>query len=175
MGALTMFLRVGSKAHYEALRELFVITLISLAPIGFGGLIRSLRPQNNLASIEGYWHAVDSLLERGELFMCALAFVAVIAWHVFKEWPKDLNPPRATFGIYCLLSFAVITIFYTLDANQVEVHVDFVLVFSKLLFAATLFVYYLSTVLTKFDLPDLASELAQSSEMLSSELKRRKK
>lgn len=175
MGALRMLVALGWKAHLETINELLVVTIASIAPIALGGLFRWVRIDNAERSLAGYMHVIDELLERGELFMTTLAFVAVIFWHVVKEWPEGLKPPRVIFGIFCILSFGIISLFYSLDANKVAVHVESVLIFSKMLFGVTLVIYYISTLLTKADGIDYAAELARSSGALSSQLRKGRK
>lgn len=174
MGTIRILRLIGLKPHIEAFKEVAVIAIISLAPIAFGALVRwALKLEESDKAI-AYFDAIDDLLKHGELFMCALAFVAVIAWHVFKEWPAGMQPPRITLGIFCLISFALVVVFYTLEANHIVVRVGVILTASKGLLLLALVLYYFSTVLTKCEGPGYAEALAESAGGLSSELRRRK-
>jgi len=161
---------LGFRAHVEAFGELVTITLISVSPLLFGGMIRWLQIDNSNLSFTSYEGAVDSFLVRGELFLYALAFIAIIAWTALREWPLGLRPPRVVLGLFCLISISMITIFYSLDATKVALHVHATLILSKIMFAITLALYYLAAVLSKIEPPDLAAMLSESSGALASKL-----
>jgi hypothetical protein len=167
-----MFVALGLKAHIEAFTELFTITLISVSPLLLGGMVRWLQIDNSILSFTSYEGAVNSFLVRGELFLYALAFIAIIAWTALREWPLGLRPPRILLGLFCLISISMITIFYSLDAAKVALHAEQTLVLSKIMFGFTLAFYYLATVLSKIEPPDLAAILSESSVALASELSR---
>ena len=170
MGTARMMYALGIRAHLLALLEVFVITLISTFPLLLGAMIRWFEISNQQLSFAAYWTALDSFLVRGELFLYALALIAIVVWAALREWSLGLRPPRIVLGLYCFISFGIICTFYTLDAEKVSLHVEAVLVFSKIIFFVTLFFYYFSTLLSKIEPPNLAAILAASSGALAAEL-----
>jgi hypothetical protein len=170
VGTWKMITALGAKAHFDALTELVTITVISISPLLLGGLIRWLQIGNSILSFASYEGAVDSFLARGELFLYALAFIAIIAWTALREWPLGLRPPRVVLGLFCLISISIITIFCSLDAAKVALHIEMTLKLSKIMFVITLAFYYLATVLSKIEPPDLAAILSESSSALASKL-----
>jgi len=170
VGTWRMLSALGWKAHTEALAELITVTIISILPLVLGGLIRWLEIENSALSFDSYETYVNSFLIHGELFLYALAFIAVIAWTALREWPLGLRPPRLVLGLFCFISIAIITIFFSLDTAKVALHIEAVLKCSKIMFAITLIFYYLATVLSKIEPPDLAAILSKSSDALASQL-----
>ena len=170
MGTFRMLRALGWKAHREAVAEVLTIALISVLPLLFGAMVRWFQIENTILSFTSYESAVDSFLIRGELFLYALAFIAIVAWTALKEWPLGLRPPRIVLGVFCIVSVGIITTFYSLDTAKIAVHVDAVLIFSKIMFVITLATYYLATVLSKIEPPDLALIFSVSSSALSSQL-----
>jgi hypothetical protein len=167
-----MLIALEWKVYRESLCELVAITAISISPLLFGAMIRWVQVENNELSLGAYFRALDSFLTRGELFLYALAFIAIVAWAALKDWPLGLRPPRVILGLFCFFSFGIITIFYSLDTIKVALHVDAVLILSKIMFFITLCFYYFATVLSKVEPPDFLAVLAQSSNALSAQLRR---
>ena len=165
-----MLKALGWKAHRDAGAEVLTIALISILPLLFGAMVRWLQVENPVLSLEGYEDAFNSFVIRGELFFYALAFIAVIAWVALKEWPPGLRPPRVVLGLFCMISFGIITTFYTLDTVKVALHTDAVLIASKIMFVVSLMLYYFATVLIKAEPPDFAAALSASSNALASQL-----
>ncbi len=165
-----MLKALGWRAHGDALAEVLTIALISVLPLLFGAMVRWFQIDNTVLSFASYKSAVDSFLIRGELFLYALAFIAIVAWTALKEWPLGLRPPRIVLGVFCIISVGIITTFYSLDTAKVALHVDAVLIFSEIMFVTTLTIYYFATVLSKIEPPDLALILSVSSSALSSRL-----
>lgn len=157
---------IGWKGARDAFAELGVVASISLVPILLGAFIQWLRVENQTLTFAGYRHALDELLEHGEFFMCALAFVAVVSWHVFKEWPPGFEPPRVVLGTICVVQIALIAVFYSIDASHVAVHVELFVLLSKLVLGFTLLIYYISTLLTRLDGPDYREALNEGAERL---------
>jgi len=170
MGTIGILRLVGWRAHYEAIKESFVLALISTLPIVIAALTTWGRHYRSDPSWNAYATAVDHLLEHGELFMAALAYIAVIVWHVLKEWPDGLKPPRIVFGAFCFVAFALILVFYIFEANKLGIDVEVTLVGSKLLFGVTLIAYYLSTVLVRIEAPQYAQALSDRASELSQRL-----
>src|ERR1700677_428382 len=104
MGTFRMLVMVGLRAHWEAFQEVLSITLISVSPLPIGALIRWVQAENEHLSLNSYVSALGTFLARGELLLYALAFIAVVAWITFKEWPEGLKPPRLLLGLFCLIS-----------------------------------------------------------------------
>jgi hypothetical protein len=164
-----MLRALGWSAHREAGAEVFTVALISVLPLLVGAMARCFQSENVDLSLALYGASLDSFLVHGELLLYALAFIAVVTWTALREWPAGLRPPRIVLGVFCIVSVGIITTFFCLDTAKVALHTEAILM-SKIVFVVTLIFYYVATVLSKIEPPDLAASLSASSSALSSQL-----
>lgn len=88
-----IFFHAGGKAHWHSLKEILFVLLISTSPLSLGALL------NHYADgTPTYLLSLQSVVQRGELFLYCMSVVATVAWLANKEWLSDIGPSSSGRG-----------------------------------------------------------------------------
>lgn len=152
--------------HWESIRQMTVIVVLSMAPVWLGSLI-VYATGSNLA-IDIYWAALQSTARNGELFMYATALLAPVFWMAQVDPPgAQAFPSKVShmclIGIIDLIAGAL---FGLITARQ-SINPTFVSRASTTVFCSALVLLYLGTVYHTSRLPNVSGEFRKQEDDFS--------
>lgn len=161
------------QAHWESLRQTFLVTFLSTTPIWLGALI--VYSTGSDLGRAAFSAALWSTVQHGELFMYSTALLAPVFWMALVDPPgarafPSKIPHMALIGIIDLVAGA----FFGLITAHTNVNPAFVSTASRWMFFASLALLYLGTVYHTNRLPDITGAFRKQEDSFSAEFNERK-
>lgn len=142
--------------HVEAIRELVISLLISMAPIWIGTLV--LRIGQTSPSQLSYLQCANAIIQNGELFIYSAATLAPVMYIVTRDrFTVRSFPGKYTF-IGVVIVFALIaTSIFTIQRVKAQILAPDIVMLSLWLYGIAIAVFYFALVYNNAFLPNPAS------------------
>lgn len=142
--------------HVEAIRELIISLLISMAPVWVG--ILALRIGQTSPSQLSYLQCAHAIIQNGELFIYSAATLAPVMYIVTRDRFNVRSFPGKYTFIGIVIIFALIaTSIFTIQRVKAQILAPDIVTLSLVLYGIAIAVFYFALVYNNTFLPNPAS------------------
>lgn len=158
--------------HAEAVRELWVVTLISSLPFLIGAFAYLLVGDTGTDYVERLLTYLASVFLQGQLFLVSVSFMATSLYRLFNS-DQSYRRPDAI-AIFAIFLFGVIGIYYGINPNFAKLRSPFSQLISVIFFGLSILFYYYTAVLSIERPKSIEQSLQSSSGALDERLSARR-